>query len=384
MRKILLCLLLVFPLTGLMTGPTYSGEKEFGPPTMHNGCRMGINVGYREALSKKKPSENIVIYGGCWLGPSGGFKYTWSWDKGKNLEKLHKMVYQQCIDNKYYYKIEDCYLFAENDKEVWKEVRQHTHVLTSTTEKIGKDEIKKKKTLYDDTSFQFNILAKIDPTTFLTLEYEGQRDATMVKGLPTGGTESCKDCSGRIYKDVYVFYAHYEDDHTVTIAVHPDVGKQEKVEKIALNMSRVIGRLPNFFRKSYQRIDISQGNRRMAAHGMGVVSVGYGYSMSGHNAKYLEEGLLHESGHIALDWRIDNDLWQSFQAKDPKFVSKYAKEFPDREDIAETLNAWIAVRCKADRISKSDYKKITKAIPNRLKYLDKQGYDMYPLTCKFP
>ena len=380
MRKILLCLLLVFPLTGPMTGPTYSGEKEFGPSNMHNGCRMGINEGYREALSKKKPSENIVVYGGCLIQGTGGWKYTWWWDKGKDIEKLHKNAYQSCMENKYY-KIEDCYLFAVNDKEVWKEVEQHTYVLTSTTETISKAELKKKKTLYDDTSFQFNILAKIDPTTFLTLEYVGQKDTTMVRGLPTGGTENCRDCESTKYKDVYVFKAHYEDDHNVTIKVHPDVGKQEKVEKIASNISRVIGQLPNFFRKSYQSVHISKGNRRMAAHGMGLVSVGYGYSMSGHNAKYLEEGLLHESGHTTLDWRIDNDLWQAFQAKDPKFVSKYAKEFPNREDIAETLNAWIAVRCKADRISKSDYKKIIKAIPNRLNYLDKQGYDMYPLVC---
>ena len=63
-------------------------------------------------------------------------------------------------------------------------------------------------------------------------------------------------------------------------------------------------------------------------------------------------------------------------------LSKYAKQYPDREDIAETINWWIAVRCKVDRISKSNYKKIIEAIPNRLKYLDEKNYDTYPLVCK--
>ena len=61
---------------------------------------------------------------------------------------------------------------------------------------------------------------------------------------------------------------------------------------------------------------------------------------------------------------------------------KFCKQYPDREDIAETINWWIAVRCKVDRISKSNYKKIIEAIPNRLKYLDEKNYDTYPLVCK--
>ena len=68
---------------------------------------------------------------------------------------------------------------------------------------------------------------------------------------------------------------------------------------------------------------------------------------------------------------------------DAKHISKYAKDFPDREDISETINWWVAVRCKQDRISKSNYEKILKAIPNRLKYLDEQNFDTSPLACNY-
>ena len=63
------------------------------------------------------------------------------------------------------------------------------------------------------------------------------------------------------------------------------------------------------------------------------------------------------------------------------FFNAAKQDFPKREDLAETINWWIAVRCKSDRISKSNYKKIIKGIPNRLKYLDEQNFNTYPLKC---
>ena len=88
--------------------------------------------------------------------------------------------------------------------------------------------------------------------------------------------------------------------------------------------------------------------------------------------------MLHEAGHALGSF----SSWTIAQEADNKFISKYAKEFPVREDVAETINWWIAVRCKPDKISKTNYKKILEAIPNRLKYLDEQNYDTYPLVCK--
>jgi hypothetical protein len=88
--------------------------------------------------------------------------------------------------------------------------------------------------------------------------------------------------------------------------------------------------------------------------------------------------MIQEAGHRLSSF----SSWMIAQEADNKFISKYAKEFPYREDIADTIVFWIAVRCNPDRISKSNYKKIIEAIPNRLKYLDEQNYDTYPLVCK--
>ena len=95
--------------------------------------------------------------------------------------------------------------------------------------------------------------------------------------------------------------------------------------------------------------------------------------------------MIHEGGHTSLDgaWGglIKWYQWKKMIEADNKYISKYARDFPKREDLAETINWWIAVRCKSDRISKSNYKKIIKGIPNRLKYLDEQNFNTYPLKC---
>jgi nickel-dependent lactate racemase len=95
---------------------------------------------------------------------------------------------------------------------------------------------------------------------------------------------------------------------------------------------------------------------------------------------------IHEAAHATLDPQfhgsINRSKWNKAIKADNKFVSRYANNFPKREDIAETIIWWIAVRCKSDRISKLAYKKIILGIPNRLKYLDEQNYDTYPLVCK--
>ena len=98
----------------------------------------------------------------------------------------------------------------------------------------------------------------------------------------------------------------------------------------------------------------------------------------------VEEVLIHESGHTSLDWSwggiINKTQWQKAKRKDKEYISDYAKKFPDREDIAESILPWIAVRYRLDRISNEDAETILKTIPNRLKFFDEQNFDMYPLV----
>ena len=60
----------------------------------------------------------------------------------------------------------------------------------------------------------------------------------------------------------------------------------------------------------------------------------------------LEETLIHEHAHTSLDpYLIRTDTWNNAVAEDNfKYVSNYAKDWPNREDVAETFVLWFATR----------------------------------------
>ena len=69
-----------------------------------------------------------------------------------------------------------------------------------------------------------------------------------------------------------------------------------------------------------------------------------------------------------------------------KFISKYATENID-EDLAESVVAWVGLRCKPERIKKTHFKKVSEGIKNRLKFIDNyannKAVDTYPMKCDY-
>ncbi|MFW6224442.1 MAG: hypothetical protein ACOC4R_02150, partial [Bacteroidota bacterium] len=95
----------------------------------------------------------------------------------------------------------------------------------------------------------------------------------------------------------------------------------------------------------------------------------------------LEETLVHEASHTSLNaTHATSEGWIEAQDIDGAYISTYAKDYPEREDIAESFLPWLAVRYRRDRISDDDYNTITETIPNRLKYFDDMDFDMFPVS----
>ena len=85
--------------------------------------------------------------------------------------------------------------------------------------------------------------------------------------------------------------------------------------------------------------------------------------------------------HVSLDFaHKDSPSWRAALAADGVFISIYARDYPDREDIAESILPYFALRYRPDRLADSDRAAILAAIPNRLNYFDEQGFDMSPYT----
>ena len=227
-----------------------------------------------------------------------------------------------------------------------------------------------------------DIIIKKNPTSFqnLTLEEEGKRINFWDRRTETSGSWTKSNFNA------YIFKATNEKSHDVSIRVNSEFKSIKKAEKEALKYAIAYGQLPNFIKKNIRTITIHKGDKILGG-GNNDILIHTGWSgLKGKNRKFLGEVMVHEGSHASLDWHwggsINASKWRAAQKADKKFISKYAKDNPEREDVAETVLWWIAVRYKADKISKSNYNKILKAIPNRLKYLDEMNFDLYPLVSK--
>lgn len=232
-----------------------------------------------------------------------------------------------------------------------------------------------KDNLYTDA----DIVTKEDPTSFQNIVFVKEKKIKFWdkrKAKASGWKQS--------FFKVFIFKATFEKGRKINIRVNTEFETKDKAEKQALKYGKMVGQLPNFLRKNLKTITIHKGKYLWGGGNNDILIHTDEYQ--GHLAKSVEEVLLHESGHVSLDWAwggsVKSSKWKAAQKADNKFISKYAKEFPKREDVAETILWWVAVRCKADRISESNYKKILEAIPNRLKYFDEKNFDTYPIVCK--
>lgn len=70
--------------------------------------------------------------------------------------------------------------------------------------------------------------------------------------------------------------------------------------------------------------------------------------------------------------------WICAQNDDGKYISTYARDNPEREDVAESSVAWLAIQFRSSRNKQADMDKIRSTIPNRIKYFNQN------LSVEFP
>jgi hypothetical protein len=214
-----------------------------------------------------------------------------------------------------------------------------------------------------------DIITSADPTTFEGLTPAGQGLRTMYD----------RRVSDWIEVSAFLFDATFDDGLTAEIQVNPEFGSTTAAEAQALLYAEVIGRLPTALRLDVETVWIHRGvepfgggNNNLLIHvGQADLYVADGI---------LEETFVHEAAHTSLDARhAAAPGWLAAQASDPTFISDYARDNRDREDIAESFVPYLAVRYRSDRISTALENTILETMPNRIAYFDGLGLDMYPI-----
>ena len=214
-----------------------------------------------------------------------------------------------------------------------------------------------------------NLLTASDPTSFIGAEEAGRGNRQMWE--PFG--------EQWLSVNAYLFDAEYSG-RTVEFQVHPDVGNLEDAWAEVETYAPVLGRLPAFLLAGAREVEVSPVDHVWQGNELGIFHI---YTHRG--AELLrngsvEEVLFHEGGHVSLD-RLHRNApgWRAARRADEGvFISTYARDNSEREDVAESILPWFAVRHRPGRLRPSDRAAIGAAIPNRLAYFDDQGFDVSP------
>jgi hypothetical protein len=160
----------------------------------------------------------------------------------------------------------------------------------------------------------------------------------------------------------YEFLVRFSFGHRSVFLVEATVS-QAKAQEQVVWLATMFGQAPQLLLRGLGRYSIKQGS------GYG----GIGDKERLHGSGMQEETLLHDLSHITLDWPrglITRDAWLEAARKDDFYISHYARDFPEREDIAETIIYYLVTRWRSDRFDSIAIEYMERAIPHRLALLD--------------
>ena len=213
-----------------------------------------------------------------------------------------------------------------------------------------------------------NILTASDPTTFQGVTDAGRGNRTMYDRRPGDWITAL----------AYLFNARFNDGLTIEIQVNPELGSAEAALAEAEKYGESIGRLPTALRSGVKTVWIHKG-REVFGGGNNNILIHLEMAEEYERGGFLEEALMHEGAHSSLDpLHLSAPGWQAARDADGGFISAYARDNPDREDLAETIVPYFALRHREDRIPETMRDTIADAIPNRIAYLDALELDMHP------
>lgn len=222
----------------------------------------------------------------------------------------------------------------------------------------------------------------LGPTIFIDPDIITADDRTTLVGVDSTGTGERLMFDRReddfVTYDAHLFAATFDDGLSAEIQVNPEFDAADALA-VAEHYGAAIGRLPTALRADVATVWIHRGVELFGG-GNDNILIHTGQADVYESEGILEEALIHEAAHTSLDAAHATSAgWVTAQDDDGRFISQYAMDNPETEDLAETLVPYIAVQYRSDRITDFLEALIRDAIPARIAYLDAQGFDMYPI-----
>ena len=219
-----------------------------------------------------------------------------------------------------------------------------------------------------------NIITSSDNSVYDSLVYKGT-DNRLMYDRRNGGAF--------INNNPFLYDAYFSDGLVTEIQVNSEFSVDQSLLE-AEKYSFLIGQLSKGLRKHVETMWIHKG---IEAYGGGnnniLVHTGMSESYEKHyTGNIIEETLIHEAAHTSVDAYVypdrltNGEEWIKAVDKDNCYISDYARDYPYREDLAELMPLYIAVKFFPDRISEDDRNKILSCCINRILYLDSLSLDL--------
>ena len=198
-----------------------------------------------------------------------------------------------------------------------------------------------------------DIITSSDPSAFEGVSYAGQAPRFVFD----------RRVNAFITMDAFLFEAVFADGLTSEVQVNPEFGDPTTAEIEAAKYGLVLGRLPTALRVDMASVTIHRGNEDFGGGNNGLL-IHVGRAVQAEASGILEETLVHETSHTSLDAdHADAPGWLAAQVADGEFITTYARDFPDREDVAESFLVYLAVQYRRDRLDVALAQTIEQTIP---------------------
>ena len=233
------------------------------------------------------------------------------------------------------------------------------------------------------------ILTSADPSSLASVTYDGRARRTFYESW------RWQDMN------VHLFSARYRSGTVIEIQVSPEWRRRsgraaqnewdpglppyyspeyrDRTERDRMRaevefIANVLGRLPSSYLRRIKVATLDAGYQVAAANRERQTVHFYSrFNDKMESFGATEEYYLHEAGHLFDDEFLDTECWRNAQRSDGNFISEYAASVPDREDLAESLIAYYAIRHRPGRLSPSIERTIKMTIPARIRCMDQWG-----------
>lgn len=238
---------------------------------------------------------------------------------------------------------------------------------------------------YDGTVYiSPEVLTPADPSDFTgRLSYHGLRAATVFDRRVDAMTRA----------PVHHFKAGFTcGKRQVEILVNQEFGRKQ-AQREARRFARVLGQLPPGVRQSVEALWIHGGDYAAGGGNRSIlIHTGWFDGVSGETSmqEFVEETFLHEAAHTTLDSRpsgaqvMDPAIWKAAVQADAAFISTYARDNPDTEDVAESYGAYAAwLSASRSWPVAQDKETIQHTMPQRIRALQSLGrsFEIGARTC---